>query len=386
MSLTLPSIQRVGSRETEDRIPLARADGVEVLALGGGPVLPLPDHLRSAVIDALDGPDLRPSRGLPELRAAITRNLSAELGVEVDGDRELIVTHGAMQALNVLFRAILRSGGNVVIPTPNFFFDGAIRLAGGEPVHVPSTDETGWAWDLDGIAAAVDAQTRAILFSNPTNPTGYLPTADELDTVIELGRAHDALVISDESYDRLIYSNGVFNPILGRKRTDHVVLVRSVSKGYALANWRVGYIVAEPSVIDACTVIFEWECLHCGYVAQRVAAAAIQGPQEWLDAAFRSYQPKRDLVFEAVADNPLLACVRPTSTPFLFVDVSRLPMAGRSPVELMLAAGIPTVPGDYFGTSTDYVRIPFGAGLPTVRRLASALGAIGAGSEGAVVS
>ena len=80
MSLTLPTIQRVGSRETEDHIPLARARGVDILELGGGPVLPLPDHMRAAVIDALDGPDSRPSRGLPELRAAITRNLSIELG------------------------------------------------------------------------------------------------------------------------------------------------------------------------------------------------------------------------------------------------------------------------------------------------------------------
>ena len=255
------------------------------------------------------------------------------------------MTHGAMQAVNVLLRALLRHGGNVVIPTPNFFFDGAIRLAGGEPVHVPSTERMGWAWDLDGIANAVDSQTRAILFSNPTNPTGYLPTAEELDAVIELGRAREALVISDESYDRLVYSDGTFTSILGRDRTDNVVLIRSLSKGYAMANWRVGYIVADPSVIDACLVVFEWESLHCGYVAQRVAAAAIQGPQEWLDEAFLSYQPKRDLVFEAVADNPWLACLRPPSTPFLFVDVSRLPAAGGSPVELMLAAGVPTVPG-----------------------------------------
>ena len=135
-----------------------------------------------------------------------------------------------------------------------------------------------------------------------------------------------------------------------------------------MANWRVGYIVADPSVIDACLVVFEWESLHCGYVAQRVAAAAIQGPQEWLDEAFLSYQPKRDLVFEAVADNPWLACLRPPSTPFLFVDVSRLPAAGGSPVELMLAAGVPTVPGWYFGAGGDHVRIPFGAGPETVTR------------------
>ena len=103
MSLTLPSIQRVGSRETEDDISLARARGVDILDLGGGPVLPLPDHVRAAIIDALDGPDLRPSRGLPELRAAITRNLSVE-GFEVNGDREVVVTHGAMQAVNVVLR------------------------------------------------------------------------------------------------------------------------------------------------------------------------------------------------------------------------------------------------------------------------------------------
>ncbi len=369
-------VQRVGSREMDDRIDAARARGVDVFHLHGGPTLPLPQHVRDAAIDAMQGPGPRPSRGLPELRVAIAAALAAETLDSVDPEHEVTIAHGAMQALNLVLRAMLAPGDRVVVPTPNFFFEGIVRLTGAEPVFVPSVAEEGWRWDLDALAAAIDERTRAVLISNPTNPTGYLPTAAELGALHDLAQAAGAVLISDESYDRLIYSGGTFTSLASLPRTETTVLVRSLSKSYALVDWRVGYLVASPALVDQVVNLVEWECLHCGYPAQRVATAAIQGPQDWILEAHAAYEPTRDRLLAAVERNGLLSAHRPLATPFLFLDSSRMTGA-RRPEDVLLESGIPTVPGHCFQAPDHFLRLPIGCDDATATRLATVLEEVG---------
>jgi len=309
-------VPRVGSREMDDRVAAARQRGIDVLNLHGGPSLPLPDHIREAAIEAMSGPGLRPSRGLPELRMAIAQALAAESADPVDPDRGVAIAHGAMQALNLVLRAVLAPGDRVVVPAPNFFFAGMIGLTGAEPVFVPGRAEDGWRWDLDALIGAIDAGVRAVVISNPTNPTGYLPTVAELEALHDAARAVGAVLISDESYDRLIYPEGTFTSLAALPRTETTVLVRSLSKSYALVDWRIGYVVAAPELIDQVVNLVEWECLHCGYPAQRVATAAISGPQQWILDAHAGYLPIRDELLAAVERSEWLDAHRPLSTPF----------------------------------------------------------------------
>ncbi len=366
-------VPRVGSREMDDRIDAARARGIDVFRLVGGPALPLPEHVRAAALDAMQGPGPRPSRGLPELRSAIAASLEGVSSDPVDPDSEVVIAHGAMQALNLTLRAVLSPGDRVVVPAPNFFFDGMIRLTGAEPVFVPSLPNEGWRWDLEALATAIDHRTRAIVISNPTNPTGYLPSPADLEALHDLARAVGAVLISDESYDRLIYPEGTFTSLAYLPRTETTVLVRSLSKSYALVDWRVGYVVASPALADQVVNLVEWECLHCGYPAQRVATAAIEGPQEWLLAALATYRPVRDRLLAAVERNEWLSAHLPHSTPFLFLDTSRLTAGAQRPEDVLLESGIPTVPGHCFQAPDHFLRLPIGCDEPTASRLAQAL-------------
>jgi aspartate/methionine/tyrosine aminotransferase len=367
-------VPRVGSREMDDRVAVARARGIDVLSLHGGPSLPLPDHIREAAIEAMSGPGVRSSRGLPELRAAIATALGSESADPIDPEREIAVAHGAMQALNLVLRAVLAPGDRVVVPAPNFFFDGMVRLTGAEPVFVPSVPGDGWRWDLDALIAAIDDSVRAVVISNPTNPTGYLPSAAELEAVHDAARAVGAVLVSDESYDRLIYPEGTFTTLAALPRTDTTVLVRSLSKSYALVDWRVGYVVAAPDLIDQVVNLIEWECLHCGYPAQRVATAAIAGPQEWILDAHADYLPIRDRLLAAVEQSDWIATHRPLSTPFLFLDASRLVAAGvERPEERLLDWGVPTVAGHCFQAPSHFLRLPIGCDDSTAARLGQAL-------------
>ena len=381
MSAPLPrrlvlDLERVGSREVEDWVESGAPRTDARLTLRGGPVLALPEHVRQAIARALDEDDRRPSRGLPELRAALARLLQQETAAEVDPERELLVTNGAMHALNIAFRTLLEPGDRVLIPSPNFFFEGLIRLAGGVPVYVPCREERAWRWDLEELEAVAEQGVKLFVVCNPTNPTGFLPSREELLAVAGMAERMGFFVLADESYDRFVYDDARFTSLLELDLAiDRRVVVRSLSKSHALANWRVGFLVASPLVTEAFTKVLEWECLHCAYVPQRVAQAALEGPQDWLAGVVERYQRNRDRLLAAVAESEWLSCARPAAGPFLFLNMEGAEAAaGREGAELLLEAGVPTVPGRYF-RSPGHVRLPFGADGATLERLEQLLAA-----------
>jgi aminotransferase len=370
----LSELDRVGSRQVEDRIAAFGEDGL--LRLGGGPVRPLPAHVRDAVIAAFDEPLRRPSRGLAELRTAIAAEMDRQAEVRIDPEQEILVTNGAMQALNIVCRALLEPGDEVVIPTPNFFFDGIVRLPGGKPVYVPCSENEGWRWDLGRIEAALTPRTKIFVACNPTNPTGYLPTRADLEAICAMAERYRFVVLSDESYDRFVYDGARLTSLLElRARSSNLVLVRSLSKSHALAGWRMGFIAARADLIDSFVKVLEWECLHGAYVPQRAATAALEGPQDWLGNLASEYQAVRDRLWLTLSVSKWLPCVKPQAGPFFFINTRRAEEISHvDGSEMLLRAGLPTVPGRFF-QSPGYVRLPFGVDEPTLRGMEQILSA-----------
>ncbi|MEU8324560.1 pyridoxal phosphate-dependent aminotransferase [Nonomuraea sp. NPDC048881] len=365
----------LGAMSTRARAERGARDGVRMLPLVGAPILPMPEHVRRAVAGAMDLPDPRDTRGLPELRAAIAAELEREHGLRVDPERRLLITHGAMQGLSLVLRTVLAPGDEVIVPTPTYFFDGAIREAGATPVGVPSRESDGWALDLAGLEAAVTSRSRAVLLCNPTNPTGYLPDAATLAAVVDLAARHGLLVISDDSWQHFTYDGHRYHPVEAfADRWPHLVTVTSLSKYYALASWRLGYVLAPPPVIDALNRRFEWEAVCCGVVPQRAAVAALTGPRDWLDLALSTYQAKRDLICDGLAASGFPPPVRPTGGAFLLADCSRL---GETPAAIdraLLRNGIATVRGADMHAPDTHVRITFGSDEETLAELVRGLG------------
>jgi aminotransferase len=361
---------RVGSRAADDVAAARRRAGARMLDLKGAPVVALPEHVRAAARAALEAPGERPSRGLMVLREALTAMLADQTELRLNPETEVVVTQGAMQAVNLVLRTLLLDrGGNVVVPTPGFFFPEMVRRAGGQVRAVRCEASAGWALDVSAVAAAMDEATRAILIANPANPTGWMPTAEHLAQLAALAAERGAVLISDESYARFAYPDADpgFTSVLSTWGSS-VILVGSLSKSHALGDWRVGYVAACAPLADAVTATLEWECLHCAALAQVVAASAVAGPQDWIEAALAPYAGARDAVLEAVRANPWLDAGRPPATPFLFVDASRIPAAPARFIE----AGVPVVSGVHF-EAPGYVRVPFGGTPGTIDELAAAL-------------
>lgn len=352
----------LGGMSTYDRAARTARDGVRVLPLVGAPILPMPEHVRRAVVQAMDQPNLRDSRGLPELRAAIAAELERDHGLRIDPERRLLITHGAMHGLSLVLRTVLAPGDEVIVPTPTYFFDGAIREAGATPAFVPSRESDGWALDLAGLEDAVTPRSRAILLCNPNNPTGYLPDAATIAAVVDIAARHGLLVISDDSWQHFTFDGHQYHPVEARAdRWPYLITVTSLGKYYALASWRLGYVLAPPTIIDALERRFQWEAVCCGVVPQQAAVAALTGPRDWLDGALSTYQAKRDLVCNGIAASGLTEPARPAAGAFLLVDCSRL---GNTPDDIdraLLHNGIATIRGADMHAPDTHVRLTFGA-------------------------
>jgi aminotransferase len=316
-----------------------RLAGTEVLPLKGSMAAPLPAHVREAVLAAVEEHAVTPpSRGHLALREAIAQSLPAP----ADPERGILVTNGAMHALSLLFRALLEPDDEVLVPVPCYFFAGLIERAGGVFVPVPS-------WDPSAIEAAVTPRSRALVLTNPNNPDGRLPSRTEIDQLLALAARQGLTVITDEAYERCIHEG----ELASAWGAPNVVLIRSLGKSLAMPAWRVGFVAAEPAVIDACLRELEWDVIRVGHVAQRAATAALEGPQDWLDEVADGYRRDRDAAYAAIAEHPRLSAALPAAGPFLWLELGELSS------EDVIAEGLPVVDGAAFGTP-GFARLPFG--------------------------
>jgi len=327
------------SRELGERRP-------GLLPVGGHPAVDMPPHVVEAAARAAARAPYPPTRGLPALREAI----AAVHGV--DPGRNVIVTLGGMQALYLAARTF---GARAVAPAPSFFFPQLVAAAGGTCTV---------ARDWDEYASLVGRETTLAIVSTPVNPTGYVYRESDLDAIAAALDGSDALLLSDEAYAGLLWDGHVHrspaeHPVL-RERT---LVLRSFSKTYAMAAWRIGYAVGPERAIDALARELSWQALAIDGVAQSAALAVLEGPRGWLDAALAELDEMRPRAIEA-ANGAGLRAALPEACAFVWaaIDGDEDGWSER----LGRDHGIPALPGRHFHADTPHLRIPFG-GRPEAR-------------------
>ncbi len=337
----------------EELLRERRERGEPVVPLHGTPAPALPAHVVDAVAAALAAPQrTAPARGLDALREALAGEIERSTGRPVDPAKELLVTNGAMQALGVCFRALLAPGDEVVVPAPSFFFEGPIRAAGGIPVYVPSTAESGWRCDPGAVAAAVGSRTRALLLCNPGNPTGTVPTRAEVDAVLDVAAGAGLLVVTDEAYEASLWGGARLASAFAGY--EDVVLVRSLGKSLSMPTLRLGLLAGPAERVGRCAEVLEWDCLRVGVAPQHAAIAALSGDRGWLDDVRRSAEASLEVAARA-ARAAGLEFVPPEAAPFLFVGNGSEPgLAGA-----LVQVGLPVVDGLHF-QAPGFARLPFG--------------------------
>lgn len=381
-------IQPSPTLRVDTRAKELKAEGVDIISLGAGePDYPAPIHVKEAAIKAVhdDISHYTAVNGFPELRQAIARKLERENNLKYSPD-QVLVTVGGKHALYNAFMALVNPGDEVIIPAPYWVsYPEQVRLAEGVPVFVDTDAEAGFRLDPQALADAITPRTKGLVINSPSNPTGAVYSPEDLEAIAEVARAHDLWVISDEIYERLIYdgleqvSIATF-PGMGER----TIVVNGFSKAYALTGWRLGYAAGPQSIIKAMATLQGHVTSNAASLVQPAAVAALEGPQEPIDAMVADYAGRRQLVLSKLASMPGLTCQRPGGAFYVFPDVSGLmgrTLAGRTIdssntlAEILLEeARVAVVPGEGFG-APGYIRISYATSR---EELTEALGRIAA--------
>jgi aspartate aminotransferase len=325
--------------------------------LAGSPIADLPPHMVAAARSGAAYKGSAPALGEPALRKAIAERLAADGAVYAND--QIVVTNGAMQALDVCFRALLATGDEVLCPEPRFFIHGLITRAGGGLVGFPSPEGGGFRPDWDAAHRRITSRTRLLFLNSPVNPTGYVFDEDDVAEAARLADEHDLLIVSDESYSHFVYGGHLHRCVAAEETArNRTIVIRSFSKDYAMAGWRVGYLAAPRRFVRPLAQLVEWSCLSVNRVGQQVARAALQGPQGWIDRFVRQAEVQAAAFAHDINEIPGLRCRAPSGGLNVLVGVHGDAMAF---VRLLVSdAGVPAHPGDAFG-APGFFRLQFGA-------------------------
>jgi len=362
------------------------AEGMtDIIRLGrGDPDFDTPAHIREAAKAALDAQctHYTPWTGIPALRQAVATKLRRDNGLDMDPDSEIVITNGAQEAVFMIMQVLLDPGDEVLVVDPHYSaYDTGIRVAGGVVVPVPTKADDGFAVQSEVLESHVSPRTRLLVLVNPNNPTGTMISRDTALRISEIVDRHDLIVVSDEVYEKLVYSDSpphvTFASLPGmRQRT---ITINSLSKTYAMTGWRLGYLAGPRDLVGLLAELKYNISICATAVSQAAGVAALNGPQEHLVEMILTLDERRGFLVAA-----LNAMGLPTLNPqAAFTVLPGIQHTGMSSLEfctyVLREARVQIFPGIMYGPSGEgHVRINFLAPLPVlqeaVERLATAVG------------
>jgi aspartate aminotransferase len=348
-----------------------KAEGVDVINFSAGePDFDTPEHIKAAAMGSLDAGFTKytPASGIPELRAAISEKFKADNKLDYPSD-QIVVTCGAKQACFHAFLATLNAGDEVLIPAPYWTsYPEMVKLAGGEPIIIPTSAENGYKVTPDQILESMSPLTKMIILNSPGNPAGTVYTENELAALAEVALDEEMLVLSDEIYEKLIFDGEKHASIASFSKDifEQTVTVNGFSKSYAMTGWRLGYAAAPKRFAKALNSIQSHACSNATSFAQKGALAALKGPQECIDEMMAEYTKRRKKVCDILDDNRLVSYVKPMGAFYFLVDISKTRMKSVEFCEKLLdEQKVAVVPGLAFGDD-DTVRISFATDMKTL--------------------
>jgi aminotransferase len=342
-----------------------------VISLGvGEPDFVTPWHIREAGVYSLEKgyTNYTSNCGLEGLRREISRYLYERFQLKYDYSREIIVTVGASEAIDIALRCVLEPGDEVIIPEPCFVsYKPCTIMAGGVP-KIISTKETDHFKLMPGdLEKAVTPRSKVLLLSYPNNPTGAVMTAQELQAVAEVVEKYDLLVIADEIYSELTYDGEhvSFASLPGmRERT---VLINGFSKSFAMTGWRIGYAAAPEEIAAAMLKIHQYTIMCAPIMGQMAAIEALKNGEAEIKRMAGQYDQRRHLIVNGL--NQIgLSCFEPKGAFYAFPSIKSTGMSSQEfCAKLLREEKVAVVPGDAFGQCGEgYIRCSYAASVEQI--------------------
>lgn len=325
-----------------------------VLTLGrGDPDLPTPPHVLAAAEEAprAGRTGYTPLRGLEKLRHAIAAKLRRENGLNVDPEREVLVTTGSQEAVMVTALTMLGPGDEWILPDPYYFsYVRAVEYAGGRVVRVPTFAQDGFEPDPDRLERSISERTKAIVLLTPHNPTGTVYSRWTVERIAEIVLRRDLMVISDEIYEHQVFDGHEHVSIASLPgMADRTITINGFSKSYQMTGWRVGYMSGPEEFLAAAVPIRHTLSICAPTVSQYAATAALTGPQDCVHETLLAYSDRR-AAFTRHLERMNIPFTSPRGTFYVFADISQAGMTSEDfCFDLLRKAGVLILPGSDFG-------------------------------------
>ena len=344
-----------------------RARGVNLVDFGAGePHFDTPKHIKAAAIAAIEANFTRYTvvPGIPDLRKAIVERHATDFGSDYALDEAIFTTGGKLALFNTL-QILVDHGDEVILPVPYWVsFKDIIQYAGGKVVFLETSEAESFRITADAIERAITPRTKAIILNSPSNPAGSIVSAEDLERIVHLAHDRGIFLLLDECYVYLNYSG---KPVSGGSFTwakEHMVVLGSLSKSYAMTGWRAGFALASKSVVANLSKLQSQSTSNATSFVQKAAIAALTGPQECV-AQFRAeFIELRDTMLARLATIPGITCTKPEGAFYVYPNISAylgkggVKTATELATRLLHEAHVVTVPGEAFGTA-EHIRISY---------------------------
>ena len=377
VSRRIGAIQESATLAIDAKAKALKAAGEPVIGFGAGePDFPTPAHIVEAAIRAAQDPAMHrytPAGGLPDLKDAIVFKTKRDSGYIVTPS-QVLVTNGGKQAVYNTFAALCDPGDEVLVQSPYWVtYPEAIVLAGGVPVYVESTIDTGFKVTVAELEAKRTDRTKILLFVSPSNPTGAVYSTEEVIAIGQWAASHGLWVVTDEIYEHLLYGGREISSIatLVPELGDRVVIVHGVAKTYAMTGWRVGWMIGAPDVIKAATNLQSHATSNVNNIAQKAAVAALTGDLVAVGEMRTAFDRRRLTIQRMLSEIPGFVCIEPEGAFYAYPSVqgvigttvrgtlidSSITLAN----VILEHAKVAIVPGEAFG-SPGYARLSYALG------------------------
>ena len=327
----------------------------DAVSLGvGEPDFVTPWHIRDEGIYSLEKgrTHYTSNAGLKELRIEIGNYMKRRFNLTYDGITQAIVTVGGSEAIDLFLRTVIEPGDEVLIPEPCFVcYKPITELAGGKPVPVRTYAENQFRLTAADIEAAVTSKTKVLVLPYPNNPTGAIMERSDLESVAEVVKKHDLLVLSDEIYAELTYGTKHISIAEIDGMYDRTVIVSGFSKAYAMTGWRLGYAVGNEHIIKLMTKVHQFAIMSAPTTAQYAAIEALKNGDADIEYMRDEYDKRRKIIVDGF-NKMGLSCFEPKGAFYVFPSIQKTGMSSMDFCEkLLYSEKVAVIPGNAFGDS-----------------------------------
>jgi len=344
-----------------------KAQGIDLADFGAGePHFNTPEHIKQAAIKAIENNFSRYTAvaGVPQIRQAIVDRHAADFRSNYTVEECVFTTGGKLALFNAV-QALVDHGDEVILPVPYWVsFKDIIQYAGGTVVFVESKESENFRVTAAMIEAAITPKTKAIILNTPSNPSGAVVSPADLEAIVRLAHAKGIYVLLDECYVYLTFTGEVVSGGSFTECKEHIVILGSLSKTYAMTGWRAGFALGPKQIISAMSKLQSQSTSNTASMVQQASIAALTASQECVSEMRADYIKLRDRILEGFKTIPGLTCTVPQGAFYVYPNVKAflgkggITSTSDLAAKLLTEAHVVVVPGEAFGT-TEHIRLSY---------------------------